>query len=146
MSDKFVYVTYIRTTREKVWEALTKPEFTRQFWYGTALESGWSKGAPWKMVNSEGTVTDEGEVLEVEKPSHLVLSWRHQWRPELKAEGEARCTIDLEMTKDMVKLTVVHEIGRDGSKLIHAVSGGWPQILSSLKSMLETGKALERAG
>jgi len=146
MSDKFVYVTYIRTTREKVWEALTRPEFTRQFWYGTALESGWSKGAPWKMVNAEGTITDEGEVLEIEKPKRLVLGWRHQWRPELKAEGEARCTIDLETTKDLVKLTVTHEIGCEDSKLIRAVSGGWPQILSSLKSMLETGKALERAG
>ena len=144
MSDRFVYVTYIRTTREKVWDALTKPEATRAFWYGTALESGWSKGAPWKMVNSEGTVTDEGEVLEIEKPKHLVLAWRHQWRPELKAEGEARCTIDLETTKDMVKLTVTHEIDATDSKLIRAVSGGWPQILSSLKSMLETGKALER--
>src|SRR5215469_485401 len=75
MSEKFVYVTYIRTTQEKVWEALTKPEFTRKFWYGTALESAWSSGAPWKMVNSEGTITDEGEVLEIEKPTHLVLGW-----------------------------------------------------------------------
>jgi uncharacterized protein YndB with AHSA1/START domain len=144
MSDKFVYVTYIRTTQEKVWEALTKPEFTRQFWYGIVLESSWKEGEPWKMVAPDGAIYDAGEVLEVEKPRHLVLSWRHQMRPELKAEGEARCTIDLETTKDMVKLTVTHEMARTGSKLIAAVSGGWPGILSSLKSYLETGKALER--
>ena len=145
MSEKFVYVTYIRTTPEKIWDALTKPEFTRAFWFGTVMESSWQKGQPWKMVGESGTIFDAGEVLEVEKPKRLVLSWRHQMRPELKAEGEARCTIDLETTKDMVKLTVTHTMERAGSKLIAAVSGGWPSILSSLKSYLETGKALERA-
>jgi uncharacterized protein YndB with AHSA1/START domain len=142
-NDRFVYVTYIRTTPEKLWEALLKPEFTRIYWFGVTQECEWKKGAPWKMVFSDGRVGDAGEIIEIEKPKRLVIKWRNEFRPELKAEGYSRCTIELEPISDSVKLTVVHEIDKSGSKFIEAVSGGWPKILSSLKSMLETGKALE---
>jgi uncharacterized protein YndB with AHSA1/START domain len=143
--DRFVYVTYIRTTQEKLWDALRKPEFTRQYFFGITMDCEWTKDSQWRMVGADGTLTDSGSVVEVEAPRRLVLSWRNEFKPDLKAEGYSRASFDLETQGDMVKLTVIHEIGKPGSKLIAAVSGGWPIILSSLKSFLETGKALERS-
>ena len=142
-NDGFVYVTYIRTTPEKLWDALLKSEFTRLYWFGVTQESEWKKGASWKIVLSDGRVADAGEILEIDKPRRLVIKWRNEFRPDLKAEGYSQCTIEIEPTADAVKLTVVHEIAKPDSKFIEAVSGGWPKILSSLKSMLETGRALE---
>jgi uncharacterized protein YndB with AHSA1/START domain len=142
--DRFVYVTYIRTTQAKLWDALRNPVFTRQYWFGVALESDWQVGSGWKMQFPDGRVTDMGEVLEIDPPRKLVLSWRHAMRPELRDEGEARATMELQPIGEVVKLTVTHEIDRPQSKLIRAVAGGWPQILSSLKSFLETGTPLPR--
>jgi uncharacterized protein YndB with AHSA1/START domain len=139
----FVYVTYIRTTPEKLWNALTEPEFTRQFWAGTWQESEWKAGAPWRIMIPDGRVGDSGEVLEIEPFRRLVLSWRNEFKPELRAEGYSRMTYLLEQQGDMVKLTVKHEIDRPSSKLIESVSEGWPLILASLKSLMETGQALE---
>ncbi len=142
MSDRFVYVTYIRTTPEKLWEALLKPEFTKIYWFGVTMQSEWKKGAGWKMIFDDGRVADTGEILEIEKPKRLVIKWRNEFMPELKAEGYSRCTIELEPVADSVKLTVLHEIDKTGSVFIEKVAGGWPKILASLKSMLETGKPL----
>lgn len=139
----FVYVTYIRSTPEKVWQALTQPEFTKQFFFGSIHESEWKVGATWKIVAPDGRVMDSGEVLEIDPPKRLVLKWRNEFKPELKAEGYSRMTYELEPEADMVKLTVLHEIDKGQSKLISAVANGWPMILSSLKSMLETGESLE---
>jgi uncharacterized protein YndB with AHSA1/START domain len=144
MAEKFVYVTYIRTTAEKLWEALTKPELTRQYWFGTHHETDWKPGSPWKLVFADGRVADAGEVLEAEPPKHLVLKWRNEFMPEMKAEGFTRCVFELGRADNAVKLTVTHTIDRDGSKFVAAVSTGWPAVLSSLKSLLETGEALER--
>ncbi len=143
MSSKFLYVTYIRTTPEKLWDALTKPEFTRAYWFGITLESEWKKAASWKMMIPDGRVGDSGEIIEIERPKKLVLSWRNEFRSEMREEGYSRCTFTLEPEGDTDKLTILHQIDRDGSKLIEAVSGGWPKILASLKSMLETGKPLD---
>jgi uncharacterized protein YndB with AHSA1/START domain len=142
--DRFIYVTYIRTTPEKLWAALKEPEFTRQYFFGVTQESEWTPGSVWRMIGSDGQLTDSGKVVEIDPPRRLVLSWRNEFKAELKAEGYSRATFDLEKQGDMVKLIVTHEIGKQGSKLIEAVSGGWPIILSSLKSLLETGKPLER--
>ena len=138
--SQFVYVIFIRTTPEKLWEALTEPQFIRQYWFSFTIESGWKKGSPWKMVSSEGTLTDAGEILEIDPPRRMVIRWQHEWKPELKAEGPSRCTIELEPVGNAVKLTITHEIDRPDSKLVTAVAGGWPQILSNLKSLLETGE------
>jgi uncharacterized protein YndB with AHSA1/START domain len=145
MSDqpKFAYVIYIRTTPEKLWRALMEPEFTRQYWAGTWQESDWKVGATWRIVMPDGRVADTGEIVEIEPPRRLVLTWRNEFRPELHAEGYSRLTYTLEAQGDMVKLTIAHDIDKPGSKLIEAVSTGWPAILSSLKSMLETGEPLE---
>jgi uncharacterized protein YndB with AHSA1/START domain len=142
-ASKFVYVTYIRAMPEKVWDALTKPEFTRQYWAGTHHDTTWEKGAPWKLMIPDGRVGDAGEILEVEKPRRLVLKWRNEFMPDLRAEGYSRCTFELETVGASVKLTVTHEMDKPASKLIEGVSSGWPHILASLKSLLETGASLE---
>jgi uncharacterized protein YndB with AHSA1/START domain len=139
---QFVYVTYIRTTPEKLWRALTEPEFTRQFWYGAHQDCDWTVGSPWKLIIPDGRIADSGEVLEVEKPHRLVLSWRNEFT-DMREEGYSRLTYLIEPQGEIVKLTVTHEMDREGSKLIAAVSNGWPTILASLKSLLETGASFE---
>jgi uncharacterized protein YndB with AHSA1/START domain len=141
--SQFVYVTYIRTTPEKLWQALIEPEFTRQFWAETWQESEWKPGASWRIMIPDGRVADTGEIVEFEPYRRIVLTWRNEFKPELRAEGHSRLTYELEPQQDSVKLTVLHEIDKTGSKFIQAVSQGWPPILSSLKSLLETGEALE---
>jgi uncharacterized protein YndB with AHSA1/START domain len=143
VASTFVYVTYIRTTPERLWTALTTPDFARQYWFGTHPESDWRPGSPWRLVYPDGRVTDSGEVVEFDPPRRLVLKWRNEFRPELTAEGYSLCTMALEQMGDAVKLTVSHGIDRPGSKFIEAVSGGWPRILSNLKSLLETGEIAE---
>src|SRR5476651_228867 len=135
----FVYVTYIRTTPEKLWSALTDVEYMKQYWFGMHCESQWMAGSSWKMVSGDGQITDAGEIVEAEPPSRLVIRWQHQNRPELKAEGDSLCTMTLEPVGTAVKLSITHSIERVPSQLIEAVSGGWPKILSNLKSLLEMG-------
>ena len=144
MSSKFVYVTYIKTTAERLWEALTEPEFTRQYWMGTRQESEWTPGSSWKLYFEDGKLADSGEVVEIERPKRLVLKWRNEFRPDLTEEGYSRATMELEPVGELVKLTVTHEMPVAKSKFIEAVSSGWPMLLSSLKSLLETGEALGR--
>ncbi len=134
----FVYVTYIRSTADKVWAALTEPEFTAKTWFGARHETEWKPGAAWRLILQDGRVADAGEIVEIDKPRRLVLKWRNE-KPELKEEGWSRCTIEIESAADnAVKLTVTHEA--NGPKLIEAVSGSWPRILSNIKSLLETGE------
>ena len=136
----FVYVTYIRTTPERLWEALTSPEFTKRYWFGMHAESDWQAGASWRLMFPDGRVADSGEIVEAERPRRLVIRWRNEFKPELKAEGYSRCIIDLEPMATAVKLSITHEMERPGTRFIEAVSGGWPRILSNLKSLLETGE------
>ena len=138
----FIYVTYIRTSAEKLWSALLKPEFTKQYWFGMHMASEWKAGAPWQLVFADGRIADGGEVLEIDPPRRLVVRWQNEWRPELKAEGPANCMFELEPDGEIVKLTITHTSPHPDSKLIVAVSGGWPRIVSNLKSLLETGKAM----
>jgi uncharacterized protein YndB with AHSA1/START domain len=140
----FVYVTYIRTTPEKLWQALTDPEFNRQYWFDAHQETDWKKGSPWKLVFSDGRIADAGEILDIEPLKRIVIKWRNEFLPDFKAAGYTRCTMDIEQTGEMLKLTVLHEAEAEGPhKLIEeGVSRGWPIILSSLKSLLETGNAL----
>jgi uncharacterized protein YndB with AHSA1/START domain len=136
----FIYVTFIRTTPEKLWAALTDRETMKQYWFGMHQESDWKPGSSWKLVFSDGRVADAGEVLEAEPPRRLVLRWRNEFKAELKEEGPARCIYELEPVDNAVKLTITHTIDRPASKFITAVSSGWPRILSNLKSLLETGE------
>jgi uncharacterized protein YndB with AHSA1/START domain len=141
-NSKFVYVTYIRTTPEKLWRALTEPEFTRQVWVETWQDCDWKVGSSWKLLLPDGRVGDAGEVLEIEPYKRLVLAWRNVFKTDLQAEGISRMTYELEPQGDTVKFTLIHESETPGSKLIEAVSSGWPMILASVKSLLETGESL----
>ncbi len=142
-NSRFVYVTYIRTTPEKLWQALIDPEFTQRYWCETRHEVSSHKGGAWRIMAPDGRVADSGEVLEIEPHRRLVLSWRNEFMPELREEGFSRLTYELETVGESVKLTVIHEMDKPNSKLIATVSTGWPHILASLKSLLETGEPLE---
>ena len=140
--SQFVYVTFIRTTPAKLWEALTDAKFIRQYWLGSTIDSSWEQGASWALKKSDGQTDTAGEIIEIDPPRRMVIRWQNERIPELTAEGPSRCTIELEQKGNAVKLTIRHEIDRPGSKLINAVSGGWPLVLSNLKSLLETGTAV----
>lgn len=145
-ASRFVYVTFIRTTPEKLWTALTSPEFTRQYWFGVVHDTDWKVGSPWKLAYSDGRVVDTGEILECDPPRRLVLRWRGEFKPEFKAEGYSRCTIEIEAIEGAVKLSIDHAIEKAESQFIGAVSWGWPRVLSNLKSLLETGQiVMEKA-
>ena len=137
--SKFVYVTYIRTTPEKLWHALTTPEIIKQYRFGMIVESEWKIGSSWRMY-ADGSLMDSGEILESVAPTQLVLSWRSEWEPEFKAEGFSRCAFEIEPTGASAKLRLTHSMERLDSKFIAAVSEGWPLVLSNLKSLLETGE------
>ena len=146
MSSRFVYVTYIRADLQAVWDALTRPEFTRQYWSGTWFDASWTPGAAWKLMIPDGRVGDSGEILECAPPTRLVLRWRNEFLPHLTAEGYSRATFDLTARAGSVQLTITHEMDKDDSQLIEGVASGWPLILASLKSLLETGRALPGTG
>ena len=135
----YVYVTYIRTTPEKLWTALTDAQFIKQYWFGIHCECQWTAGSSWKNVTGDGQIMDAGEIVEADPPRRLVIRWQHQLKPELKAEGDSLCTMELVPRGSAVKLSITHSIERDPSKFIEAVSGGWPKVISNLKSLLETG-------
>lgn len=143
---KFVYVTYIRSTPEKVWAALTDPQTISKYWFNITAESDFKPGSPWRLKFEDGRTADTGEILESVPPKRLVIKWRNEFKPELKTEGYSRCTMEVEMADyypdfggKAVKLTITHELEGDGTKFIEAVSSGWPKVLSNLKSLLETG-------
>jgi len=140
--SSFLYVTYIRTTPERLWSALMDPDFARQYWRGAHPEADWRLGGAWKLIFPDGRVGDIGEIVAFEPAKRLGLRWRNEFKPELKAEGWSVCTMEIEPVGDAVKLTVTHSIEREGSKFIGAVSDGWPQVLSNLKSLLETGSVV----
>jgi DNA-binding transcriptional ArsR family regulator len=119
---------------------LTTSEFMKKYWFGMNIETDWKVGSPWKLIFPDGRIADAGEIVEFDRPRRIVLKWRNQFRPELSAEGSARCSIELWPQDGAVKLTISHTIERADSKLIEAVSGGWSRILSNLKSLLETGE------
>jgi uncharacterized protein YndB with AHSA1/START domain len=138
---KFVYVTYIATTPEKLWQALTDGAFTRRYWFGTAVESDWTPGSR-VTFRSDGEAHDTGEVLDCVPYRRLSYSWQVEFHEVFRRERPSRVTFELEPTGGAeVKLTVTHDEFEPGSKVHASVSNGWPMILSSLKSLLETGHA-----
>jgi len=141
----FTYVTYIHTTPEKLWSALTEAEFMKQYWFGVHCESQWTTGSPWKLVYPDGRITDAGEIVGAEPPRRLVIRWQHQNQPALKAEGESRCTMELESNGPAAKLSLTHSIERQPSNFIAAASSAWPMVISNLKSLLETGSIVLQA-
>ena len=139
---EFVYVTYIETTPEKLWHALTDGDFTQRYWFGARLRSDWKVGSSFEMVRSDGTVSDAGKVVEVDPPRRLAYTFINLSDKD-KNEYPALATFDLEPYGKLVKLTLTHQGFAEGSQFYNGISKGWPAILSSLKSILETGEPLE---
>ena len=137
---KLVYSTFIRTTPKKLWAAITKPEFTRQYWGGAKNVSNWKKGSKWQHVfeDEPDPVYVVGKVLESVPSKRLVLSWVD---PDNLAY-KSRVIFEIEAIGDMTCLTVTHGNFTPGSPTFKNVSRGWPRVLSSMKSFLETGKGL----
>ena len=139
---EFVYVTYIETTAEKLWHALTDGDFTARYWFGVRLRSDWKVGSSFEMVHGDGTVSDAGRIVEVDSPRRLAYTFVNL-SETYRNDKPALATFELEPYGKLVKLTLTHEGFSEGSKFLSAVSKGWPAILSGLKSTLETGHPLE---
>ena len=138
---EFVYVTYIETTPEKLWQALTSSEFSRRYWFNTELQSDFKVGSPFALVMN-GTTTDVGEILEADPPRRLSYTFHHVLDDEMRKEPPTKVVFTLEPYGPVVKLTLTHENFAAGGKLLDGISRGWPAILASLKSLLEKGTAL----
>jgi uncharacterized protein YndB with AHSA1/START domain len=139
----FVYVTYIRSTPEKVFEAITKPEIARRYW-GHENVSDWQPGSGWEHVraNEQRTVNVVGKVVEASPPTRLVITWAS---PSQAADpaSYSRVSFDIAAYEGMVRLTVTHDELEVGSGMAKGVQQGWPIVLSSLKSLLETGQGID---
>ncbi|HEY3263253.1 MAG TPA: metalloregulator ArsR/SmtB family transcription factor [Pseudonocardiaceae bacterium] len=155
----FVYTTYINTTPERLWRALTDPAFTRRYW-GVAFDTDWKKGSTMTWEQDGVTIADPAQVvLESEPGCRLAYTW-HTFTPAfaatvgltgevlatIAAERRSRVTFEIEAHGQLVKLTVVHDDFEPGSAVLEMVSGGWPQLLSNLKTLLETGGTLPQQG
>jgi uncharacterized protein YndB with AHSA1/START domain len=139
---EFVYVTYIETTPEKLWQALTDPDFTERFWFGMRLRSDWKAGSSFEMVRGDGSISDAGKVVECDPPHRLAYTFINL-SDTYKGEAVPLATFVLEPYGKLVKLTLTHQSFSPDSKFLLGVSQGWPAILSNLKSLLETGHALD---
>jgi uncharacterized protein YndB with AHSA1/START domain len=139
----FVYVTYIRSTPQKVFDAITQPDIARRYW-GHENVSDWTPGSTWQHVRADAQrkVQLVGKVVEVAPPTRLVITWAS---PERAADpaGTSRVTFDVAPYQDMVRLTVTHDELEAGGSMAKGIQQGWPIVLSSLKSLLETGQGID---
>ena len=138
---EFVYITYIETTPEKLFQALTDSAFTKRYWFGTELRTDWKIGSPVEVV-MDGQITDTGKILEFDPPKRISYSFHHEANEILRREKPSRATFVLEPYGTLTKLTLIHDEFAEGSLMLGAIAKGWPAILAGLKSLLETGKAL----
>jgi uncharacterized protein YndB with AHSA1/START domain len=143
MSDKpsFVYVIYIASTPEQVFEALTSSDMSERYWVGNRLQSDWKVGSPFALKLKRQGSDIIGVVLDVDPPRRLAYTF-HPHHDGLESEGPSRVTFEIEDQKDQVRLTITHDQFAPGSKVLEHVSRGWPLVLSSLKSLLESGRVL----
>ncbi|MGH2994990.1 MAG: ArsR/SmtB family transcription factor [Gaiellaceae bacterium] len=140
-----VFEIYIKTTPERLWEAITDSEMRQQYNFGVGVTSDWTPGSRYEAVHpGAGVAIAEGENLEVEPPRRLVQSFTALWSDEVKAEGTSRVTWEIEPVGDSCRLTVTHDQLREGAN--DELYGGWPMILSGLKTLLETGELLTTPG
>ncbi|MGA7804803.1 SRPBCC family protein [Bradyrhizobium sp.] len=138
---EFVYTTYIETSLEKLWQALTDGDFTERYWFGHRVRSDWTVGSPYQFAK-QGAPTIEGKVLEADPPRRLAYSW-DSCSPAEKRERTSRVTFQLEPHGKIVKLTVTHDDLDEGGVTLRNISVGWPMVMASLKSLLETGRPID---
>ena len=140
-----VFEIYIKTTPERLWEAITDPELRRQYSFGVGVTSDWTPGSSYEAVHPGAGITiSAGENLVVDPPRRLVQSFTALWSDEVKSEGRSRVTWEIEPVGDSCRLTVTHDELREGAN--EELYGGWPMILSGLKTWLETGELLTTPG
>ena len=137
----FVYVVYIASTAEKVFSALTDADMSAQYWSGNRIVSDWSAGAPFALRNARDNNVVIGKVLEIDPPRRLIYTF-HSQHDGLEREGPSRVTFEIEPLEDQVRLTVTHDEFPVGSEVFGHISRGWPHVLSSLKSFLESGRGM----
>ena len=139
-----VFEIYIRTTPERLWEAITDSEIRSKYTFGLRITSDWTPGSRYEMAPADGAPMGEGEILEIDPPRRLVQSMVALWSDEVRSEGTSRITWDIEPVGDSCRLTVTHDQLREGANA--ELYGGWPMILSGLKTWLETGQLLTTPG
>jgi uncharacterized protein YndB with AHSA1/START domain len=139
-----VFEIYIKTTPERLWEAITDSEMRSKYSFGTGIKSDWTPGSGYQAIHPAGVEIAEGENLEVDAPRRLVQSFRALWSEDVKNEGWSRVTWEIEPVGDSCRLTVTHDELREGAN--DELYGGWPMILSGLKTLLETGELLTTPG
>ena len=144
--NEFAYETYINAPQDRVWEALTNAEFTSKYFYATHVESTWETDASVNYRYASGDVAVEGKVVEVDPPNKLVITWHVLYDEAAKTEEPSRVTFSLQETEGQTKLRIVHDQFPENTVLLSRISEGWPWIFASLKSLLETGRALPIPG
>ncbi len=143
-SDEKVFEIYIKTTPEKLWEAITDPELRAKYSFGSGVKSDWTPGSGYEAIHASGFPISEGENIEVDPPRLLVQSFTALWSEEVKAEGPSTVTWEIEPVGTSCRLTVTHSgLGPDANSELY---GGWPMILSGLKTLLESGELLDTPG
>jgi len=145
IKKEFAYETYIHASKDKVWEALTNPEFTAQYFYSTRVESSWESGAVVRYrYAGDDHVAVEGQVIESDPPNKLAITWQALYDESVAAEAPSRVTFSLDENNGQTRLRIVHDQFPEDSAIFESISEGWPWIIAGLKSLLETGKALPR--
>ena len=141
-----VFEIYIKTTPQRLWDAITSDEMRQKYNFGVGVESDWTPGSPYRAVHPKApTGISEGENLEVDPPRRLVQTFTALWSDEVKAQGTSRVTWEIEpVGDDSCRLTVIHDQLREDAN--DELYGGWPMILSGLKTLLETGEQLDTPG
>jgi len=142
---RHVFQVYIRTSPEQLWQAITDPAFTERYFFRTQVDADWRAGRRLEYVRADGSLVVEGEVLEAEPPRRLVTTWAFRHTPELRDDPPSRVTWEIESVGQVCRLTLVHEFGSE-TRTSQRVVEGWPRVLSSLKSLLETGEPLVIGG
>ena len=140
---EFVYVTAIAAPPEKVWQGLTTPEFTYQYWHKTRIASDFAVGSKVEFTLDDGEVACEGEVLAADRPNKLSYTWAFPKNPAQDNEPPSRVTFLIEEIQGGSKLTVIHDQFVEGSEILKLVSNGWPLVIGGLKTLLEAGKAVD---
>jgi uncharacterized protein YndB with AHSA1/START domain len=139
---RHVYQVFIRTTPERLWQAITDPAFTERYFFQTRVDAAWRRGSAVQYWMADGRLAVEGEVVEVDPPRRLVTTWSFRYSDDLAGDPPSRVTWEIEPLGETCKLTLVHDDFASETPTFRSVGQGWPMVLSSLKSLLETGEPL----
>lgn len=140
---EYIYVVVIASPPEAVWEGLTSPEFTKQYWHRTNVSSDFKIGSRIEFITEDGHIGCEGEILSIDYPAELSFTWQFPRNPETSMEPPSRVTFHLEPIATGTRLTVIHDQFIDSSKMYELIEPGWPLVICGLKTLLESGTAMD---